>query len=87
MGRWSNNRWDADRRDIWLIHEDGGSWTVEIGVGRLDEPQRRANWCYPGEAEARAWVERCIATGGDGWSEIPQGSGPGGVGWYLGTTG
>jgi hypothetical protein len=32
-------------------------------------------------------VERCIAAGGDGWTEIPPSTTPGGAtGWYLGTT-
>jgi hypothetical protein len=87
LGRWSNNRFDAERRDIWLRHESDGTWTVEIGVGRLDQPQRAAVWSYPDEAAARAWVERCIAAGGDGWTEIPPSTTPGGAtGWYLGTT-
>jgi hypothetical protein len=86
LGRWSNQRWDADRRDIWLLVEDDGSWTVKIGAGPVDQAQYTASWNYPSEAQARARVEHCIATGGDGWSEIPEGSGPGGVGWYLGTT-
>jgi hypothetical protein len=60
------------------------SWNTR--AGQLDEPQRQTNWCHPREADARAWVERCIATGGDGWSEISEGPGPGGAGWHLGTT-
>jgi hypothetical protein len=86
-GRWSNNRFDHQRRDIWLCHEHDDSWTVEIGVGRLDEPQRVASWSYPDETAARAWVERCIAAGGDGWTEIAPSITPGGAtGWYLGTS-
>jgi hypothetical protein len=85
VGRWSNNRWDKQRRDIWLQRdEDGDTWTVEIRVGSLDEPQRKVSWDYTDEATARARVGHCIATGGPGWTEIPEGTGPGGVGWYLG---
>jgi hypothetical protein len=68
--RWWNGTYGRlARRDLWL-HEEGGRWTVEIGMGSLDAGERQ-QWRYDDEASAREMVRRCLDTGGPGWRRLP----------------
>jgi len=55
------------RRDIWLRALT--TWRVEarLGDGESGTTQR---WDFANEQAARDFVDRLIATGGDGWRDI-----------------
>jgi hypothetical protein len=67
VGAWWNGRWRVARLDVHLRRRPE-RWIVEAREGGPDATPRR--WQFDDETKARAWVDRCIATGGDGWSEI-----------------
>jgi hypothetical protein len=68
VARWWNGRFGRlARRDV-RLSEAGGRWTVEVFEGGVEG--RSASWEYDMEEAARAQVERCLETGGDGWRSL-----------------
>jgi len=69
VGKWWNGRWGKlARRDIWLYAHKG--WLVQARNGDSNTPKKEWHFPAAAEAEARAWVDRLIATGGDGWKDM-----------------
>jgi hypothetical protein len=54
------------RRDVRLVQES--VWRVEALTGGPEGTVK--TWSFQSEAEARAMVQRLIATGGDGWRDV-----------------
>ncbi len=66
VGRWWNGTWGRlSRRDVYL--RTGPVWEVEARQGGVDGSSR--TWRFDSEAEARAFVERCLVGPGT-WREL-----------------
>jgi hypothetical protein len=66
-GKWWNGRWGRlAKRDIWLYQHKG--WLVRWRTGDSDSPTDEKH--FTDEADARAWVDHLMATGGDGWRDM-----------------
>jgi len=68
VARWWNGRFGRMARGDVRLVEQAGCWTVEIVEGGSEGGS--TSWDYTSEAEARAFVARCLETGGDGWREL-----------------
>lgn len=70
VGRWWNGTWGRlTRRDIWL-YRDGPAWLVQLRTGDSDSPVREHRFAT--EAQARAFVQHGIDTGGSGWKDLTR---------------
>ncbi|RKN56157.1 hypothetical protein D7193_11495 [Micromonospora costi] len=67
-GRWWNGVWGRlTRRDVWLTHES--RWRVVARAGDSETGQV-LRWEFETEAEARAMIQRLLASGGGRWREL-----------------
>lgn len=67
--RWWNGSFGTMTRKEVRLSMESPKWTVEIQRGSI-ERDKMTSWTFDDEAQARAFLARCIETGGEGWQRM-----------------